>query len=53
MFEVPAGLTAATGMDALTHSIESYVSVDANPVTDAVAIQASWTIKKTALLSQR
>ena len=40
MLEVPAGLTAATGMDALTHAIETYVSVDANPVTDAVAIQA-------------
>jgi 1,3-propanediol dehydrogenase len=27
-------------MDALTHSIESYVSKDANPVTDAAAIQS-------------
>lgn len=40
MLGIPAGLTAATGMDALTHAIESYVSVDANPVTDAVAMQA-------------
>lgn len=39
MLTVPRGLTAATGMDALTHAIESYVSVDANPVTDAAAIQ--------------
>lgn len=39
MLGIPAGLTA-TGMDALTHAIESYVSVDANPVTDAVAMQA-------------
>ncbi|WP_062353076.1 iron-containing alcohol dehydrogenase [Bacillus kwashiorkori] len=36
----PAGLTAATGMDALTHAVEAYVSLGANPVTDAQAIQA-------------
>ena len=36
----PAGLTAATGLDALTHAIESYVSLGANPVTDSMAIQA-------------
>ncbi|MCM3672112.1 iron-containing alcohol dehydrogenase [Mesobacillus maritimus] len=36
----PAALTAATGMDALTHAVESYVSLGANPVTDAAAIQA-------------
>ena len=40
MLTVPRGLTAATGMDALTHAIEAYVSVDANPVTDAAAIQS-------------
>ena len=40
MLTVPKGLTAATGMDALTHAIEAYVSVDANPVTDAAAIQS-------------
>lgn len=40
MLEKPAGLTAATGMDALTHAIESYISLGANPVTDSMAIQA-------------
>ena len=37
---MPAGLTAATGMDALTHAIEAYVSTAANPLTDAAAIKA-------------
>ena len=36
----PAGLTAATGMDALTHAVEAYVSIAANPITDACAIKA-------------
>src|SRR5690625_4468980 len=36
----PAGLTAATGIDALTHAVESYASLGANPVTDSMAIQA-------------
>lgn len=40
MIEKPAGLTAATGMDALTHAVESYISLGANSVTDAMAIQA-------------
>ncbi|CRL62492.1 1,3-propanediol dehydrogenase [Proteus penneri] len=40
MIGKPAELTAATGMDALTHAVEAYISKDANPVTDASAIQA-------------
>jgi len=40
MIGMPASLTAATGMDALTHAIEAYVSTAANPITDAVAIKA-------------
>ena len=37
MTAMPKSLTAATGMDALTHSIEAYVSTNATPVTDACA----------------
>ncbi len=40
MAGMPKGLTAATGMDALTHAIEAYVSTAANPITDACALKA-------------
>lgn len=37
---VPPRVTAATGVDALTHAIEAYVSVNASPTTDGLALQA-------------
>ncbi|GAB4058084.1 L-threonine dehydrogenase [Uliginosibacterium sediminicola] len=40
MAGMPAALTAATGMDALTHAVEAYVSTAATPITDACALQA-------------
>jgi len=37
---MPRGLTAATGIDALTHAIEAYVSVKAQPMSDIFALSA-------------
>ncbi|KON88539.1 alcohol dehydrogenase [Sporosarcina globispora] len=37
---LPAKVTAATGVDALTHAVEAYVSKNASPVSDALALQA-------------
>jgi alcohol dehydrogenase len=36
---LPPTVTAATGMDALTHALESYLSVRANPWSDGIALQ--------------
>ena len=36
---LPPLATAATGMDALTHALESYLSVRANPWSDGIALQ--------------
>jgi aldehyde dehydrogenase (NAD+) len=37
---LPRGLTASTGMDALTHAIESVVSKGGNPISEGLALQA-------------
>ncbi|MDJ0783447.1 MAG: iron-containing alcohol dehydrogenase [Desulfosarcinaceae bacterium] len=37
---MPPELTAATGMDALCHAFEAYVSTNASPLTDMAALQA-------------
>ncbi len=40
MLTIPKGLTKASGIDALTHSIEAYASMYATPFTDALAKEA-------------
>jgi len=46
MVSMPPALTAATGMDALTHAVEAYVSTMATPTTDAAAIKSIDLISK-------
>jgi alcohol dehydrogenase len=46
MVSMPPALTAATGMDALTHAVEAYVSTIATPVTDSAALMAIKLISK-------
>ena len=46
MMNMPKGLTAASGIDALTHAVESYVSILATEFTDGLALQALKSIFK-------
>ena len=36
---LPAGVTAATGMDALTHNVESYLCPSYHPMCDGIALE--------------
>ncbi len=40
MMNQPPALTAAAGIDALTHALEAYASMLATPITDGLAIKA-------------
>ncbi|MGV3706795.1 MAG: iron-containing alcohol dehydrogenase [Arcticibacter sp.] len=40
MLDKPAGLTAATGMDALTHAIESYITKGSFRLSDTLSLEA-------------
>jgi alcohol dehydrogenase len=44
--KLPPDLTASTGMDAMTHAVESYVSQQRNPISDAGALHAIRLITK-------
>ena len=46
MYSMPKGLTAATGMDALTHAIESYITPGAWVMSDMLEIKAIEMIAK-------
>src|SRR5688572_26366046 len=39
--DLPAPVTAATGMDALTHNVESYLSPAYHPLCDGIALEAA------------
>ncbi|WP_246247281.1 iron-containing alcohol dehydrogenase [Piscibacillus halophilus] len=39
-YTLPPKVTAASGIDALTHAIEAYTSVNATPITDTLAVEA-------------
>lgn len=43
---LPPSITAATGMDAFTHSFESYISNKANPISDLYALESMKLIAK-------
>lgn len=40
MMNMPKGLTAASGIDALTHALEAYASMMATDYTDGLALKA-------------
>lgn len=46
VMDMPKGLTAAGGIDAVTHALEAYVSVVANEYTDGQALQALKLLKE-------
>ena len=49
---LPMPIAAATGMDALTHAVESYVARASNPIADGLALHAirltAWNLRQAA-----
>ena len=50
-FGLPAHVTAATGMDALTHNVESYLSPAYHPLCDGIALEGTRIAAAAALLT--
>ncbi|WP_413282482.1 iron-containing alcohol dehydrogenase [Vibrio sp. MA40-2] len=51
MLGLPSSTTAATGIDALTHAVESFVSVGAHKLTDYISLEAITTIAQSLPLA--
>ncbi|MGF1717771.1 iron-containing alcohol dehydrogenase [Photobacterium chitinilyticum] len=51
MLGLPSTTTAATGIDALTHAVESFVSVGAHKLTDYISLEAIKTIAQSLPLA--
>jgi alcohol dehydrogenase class IV len=43
-YSMPEALVVATGLDALTHAVEAYLSTDGFPVNDRIALEAVETV---------
>ncbi|TWF38963.1 alcohol dehydrogenase class IV [Chitinophaga polysaccharea] len=43
--ELPPSVTAATGMDALTHNMEAFLAKNPHPLCDGIALEGIWLIK--------
>lgn len=52
-FGLPAGLTAATGMDAIAHCLETFMAPAFNPPADGIALDGLWRAWRHIVLATR
>ncbi len=52
-FDLPQPITAATGVDAFVHALESYISTKANPVSDMFALESMRLIGANIVIAYR
>lgn len=45
-YDLPPAITAATGMDALTHNLEAFLAKNYNPICEGIALQGIYIIGK-------